>query len=283
MLSNQPSLTARGAAAHRAAHQTLEGGRVFTDPFACVILGEEPRAIAEREAAEPQRRPMRLFVTARTRFAEDALSVAVTARGVRQVIVLGAGLDTFALRNPHAHLGLRVFEVDHSATQAWKRERLAEAGLRIPDSLTFVSVDFEREKLSEALRAAGFCFEQPGFFLWLGVVPYLTRDAIFATLRFVAGLSNSEVAFDYSEPPDNYPPERRVFYDRAAKRVATLGEPWLSHFDPAELGDELERLGFGELEDLSLSEMVVRYFGEEENMGTRGGGGPHVIRARRMT
>src|ERR1700752_674340 len=116
MQSRPPSRTALGAAVHRAAHQTLEGGKIFADPLARTILGKEARTIIEEEAADPSRRPMRLFIATRSRFAEDCLSAAV-ARGVRQAVVLGAGLDPFSLRNPHARLGLHVFDVDHPAKQ----------------------------------------------------------------------------------------------------------------------------------------------------------------------
>jgi hypothetical protein len=130
MQAGEPSHTARGAAAYRAIHQTLEGGAIFSDPFASKILDDETRARLDETAADPSLRPMRLFIAARSRFSEDTLAAGV-ARGVRQVVVLGAGLDTFSLRNPYAGLGVRVFEVDYPATQQWKRERLNEAGLAI--------------------------------------------------------------------------------------------------------------------------------------------------------
>src|SRR5689334_22848638 len=138
METGQPSRTAYGAARHRAAHQILEGGRIFTDPLAVRILG----ASEEELRADAPRRAMRVFVAARSRFAEDALAAAV-GRGVEQVVVLGAGLDTFAYRNPHQ--AVRVVEVDHPDTQAWKRRRLAEAGIEVPGSVAYVGVDFERQ------------------------------------------------------------------------------------------------------------------------------------------
>jgi methyltransferase (TIGR00027 family) len=139
---------------------------------------------------------MRLFIAARSRFAEENLATAV-ARGVRQYVVLGAGLDTFAHRNPFTEQGLRVFEVDYPATQAWKQRRLADAGLISPASLTFAPVDFERQTLADGLAAAGFDAAAPAFFSWLGVAVYLTRTAIRETLAFIAGLrSGGEVVFD---------------------------------------------------------------------------------------
>src|SRR5205807_2417198 len=128
-------------------------------------------------AADPSLRPMRLFVAARSRYSEDALAACV-ARGVQQVVVLGAGLDTFSLRNPFAGQGVRVFEVDFPATQEWKRQQLKQAALAVPGWLTFAPVDFERQSVSDGLAQSGFRVDRPAFFQWLGVVPYLTRDAI---------------------------------------------------------------------------------------------------------
>src|SRR5262249_32483033 len=130
-------------------------------------------------------RALRLFLVARSRCAEDALAHAVAA-GVRKYVILGAGLDTFAYRNPYAAQALRVFEVDSPATQAWKRDLLRRTRIAEPASLTFVPVDFETQSLAEELRAAGFREAEPAFFSWLGVTMYLTRDAIFSTLSYVA-------------------------------------------------------------------------------------------------
>ena len=161
MNERQPSRTALGAAGYRAAHQQLEGGKVFSDPLACTILGDDADAIIAGLSADPAQQRTRIFMAARSRFAEDCLGAAVS-RGVRQAVVLGAGFDTFALRNPYSDLGLRVFEVDHAATQAWKRRRLSEVGLAIPASLTFAAIDFETDDLGRGLRDAGFDPDRPG-------------------------------------------------------------------------------------------------------------------------
>lgn len=276
MQAGQPSLTARGAAAHRASHQTLEDGAIFSDPFALKILDDETRKRMEETAAD---RPFRLFIAARSRFSEDTLAACVV-RGVRQVVVLGAGLDTFSLRNPHAGLGLRVFEVDYPATQGWKRERMAQAGLAVPASLTFAPVDFERQSLAEGLKSAGFQADRPAFFQWLGVVPYLTREAISTTLDFIAGVPESEVVFDYAEPFENYPAERRANVMAVAERAASRGEPWLSLFDPAEIGEMLSKKGFADVEDLGLAELTDRFYGSLRQ-GIVIGPGAHVVRAQR--
>jgi methyltransferase (TIGR00027 family) len=274
----EPSHTARGAAAYRAIHQTLEGGAIFSDPFAAKILDDETRTRLDEMAADASLRPMRLFIAARSRFSEGALAACV-ARGVRQVVVLGAGLDTFSLRNPHAGQGVRVFEVDYPATQGWKRERLNQAGLAIPALLTFAPVDFERQSLADGLMAAGFQADRPAFFQWLGVVPYLTREAISATLDFIASVPESEVVFDYAEPFENYPDDRRANVMAVAARAASLGEPWLSLFDPLELSKMLHNKGFGIVEDLGLAELTDRFYGALKQDIVIGPGG-HVVLAR---
>lgn len=265
METGQPSRTAYAAARYRAAHQILEGGQIFTDPLAVRVLG----APEEELRAGAPRRAMRVFVAARSRFAEDALAAAV-ARGVGQVVVLGAGLDTFAYRNPH--LGLRVFEVDHPDTQGWKRRRLAEAGIEVPGSLTYVGVDFERESLADRLRLTG-----PAFFMWLGVVPYLTRQGFDETLGFVAAAAGNEVVFDYAQPPERMPPERRAALEARAERVARVGEPWLTFFDPPEIAAQLRDLGFHEIEDLGPAAMAARFFGRAGLPPETPGG--HLLRA----
>jgi methyltransferase (TIGR00027 family) len=277
--TGQPSQTARGAAAYRAIHQTLEGGVIFSDPFAARILDDETRARLDETTADPSLRPWRLFIAARSRFSEDTLAACV-ARGVRQVVVLGAGLDTFSLRNPHAGQGVRVFEVDYPATQGWKRERLKQAGLEVPASLTFAPVDFERQSLADGMKAAGFQADRPAFFQWLGVVPYLTPEAVWLTLDFIAGVPESEVVFDYAEPFENYPDDRRADVMAVAARAASRGEPWLSLFDPAELSKMLRNKGFGIVEDLGLAEIADRFYGALKQ-GIVIGPGAHIVRAQK--
>ena len=279
MQTGRPSETARGAAAHRAVHQTLEGGAIFSDPFAIDILDDDTRARLAELADDPSQRPMRLFIAARSRFSEDTLAACVV-RGVRQIVVLGAGLDTFSLRNPHAGQGVRVFEVDYPATQRWKRARLKQAGLAVPASLTFAPVDFERQSLADGMKAAGFRADRPAFFQWLGVVPYLTREAVSATLDCIAGVPESEVVFDYGEPFENYPDDRRANVMAVAARAASLGEPWLSLFDPVELSEMLRDKGFGIVEDLGLAELTERFYGGLKQ-GIVIGPGAHVVRAQK--
>jgi len=267
MENGRASRTAWSAAQYRAAHQVVEGGRIFTDPLAMRILGAET---AVDDA--PGRRAMRLFVAARTAFAEEALARAV-ARGTRELVVLGAGLDTFAYRNPYPQL--RVFEVDHPDTQDWKRERLAEAAIAIPETLSYVPVNFETESLADRLTVA-----DRAFFLWLGVVPYLTRVGFDETLGFIAGVPKSEVVFDYAMSPSSMPPERRAALENRAARVASIGEPWQTYFGPAEIAAELASRGFGDLEDLGPAQLAERYFDRPGVPPETPGG--HVIRATRL-
>jgi methyltransferase (TIGR00027 family) len=278
--SGKPSRTARAAAVHRAAHQLLEQGRIFSDPLASRILGQDAETTA-REAEEHQSsRAMRFFIAARTRFTEDALAAAL-AGGVRQLVVLGAGLDTYAYRTPFTDR-LRIFEVDHPATQAWKRERLAHASIPIPPSLTFAPIDFERETLPEGLAAAGFDPVQQTFFTWLGVVPYLTEDAIWSTLGFIVSLPNrAHVVFDYSDPPHTLSPEARAYHDRRASRVQEIGESWVTFFEAEPLKTKLLALGYTEVEDLGPPQIAARYF--PNLAATRPEKGGHILHATRIS
>ena len=273
------SRTALRVAARRAAHQILDRPPVFEDPLALAIAGAEA---VEKAASETPSPSLRAFMAARSRFAEDELARAV-ARGVRQYVVLGAGLDTFAYRNPHAALGLRVFEVDHPATQEWKRARLLSAGIEIPAETVFVAVNFERQSLAGALPSAGFSAGQPAFFSWLGVVPYLTEAAFLATMSFIAGLPPaSGVVFDYAVERHALGPLEQLALDALASRVAAAGEPFHLFFDPAVLAAQLRQLGFRHLEDLDAAEINSRYFrNRADGLSVRGRAG-RLLSARKL-
>lgn len=276
MQEGQPSRTAWGAAVHRAAHQVLERGFIFTDPLAVRILGAGADEAIESARNNPWKARLRLFIAVRTRFAEDALSAAVQ-RGATQLVILGAGLDTYAYRTAFADR-LRIFEVDHPATQVWKRERMAEAGIRIPPHLTFAPVDFEKETLTDGLHAAGFDPMKQTFFTWLGVVPYLTEEAVFSTLSFVAGIrSGAHVVFDYANPPDPGRPEFAAAHDLLAARVAAVGEAFKSYFEADTVHAKLRSIGFREIEDLGPIAIRKRYFPKSEAVTSDCGG--HILRA----
>jgi methyltransferase (TIGR00027 family) len=277
MIPGEPSRTALAAATHRAAHQVLEGGRIFRDPLAVTILTTDAAAIAADASAHPERRQMRLFIAARHRIAEDAVAAAV-ATGLDQLVVLGAGLDTQAYRNPHG-AALTIYEVDHPATQAWKRARLSETGIAVPPWLRFVDIDFEAQSLLDRLRRAGFDQTRRSVFVWLGVVPYLTKTAIFATLAFVASLpAGAEIIFDYADPPSAWPDPLRPMLQARAAHAASLGEPWISHFEAAPLADRLRDLGFATIEDFGPADILRRFDpGGDAMLRDRGG---HILRAR---
>ncbi len=218
----------------------------------------------------------RLFTAARSRIAEDALSRAV-ARGVRQIVILGAGLDTFALRNPHG--GLEIYEVDHPATQEGKRERLAEAQIALPSWLIFVPVDFEQDDLEAKLAAAGFQQNSPAFFTWLGVVPYLTEDAIGRTLDYLSSIQNSEVVFDYTEPPEAFSEELRQIEKARAEQLEKMGERSATRFEPAGMAAILRAHGFCDLEDIDFQEIVSRLGSAVQGLAP-GHAGLHVVHAK---
>ncbi len=193
---------------------------------------------------------------------------------MRQYVILGAGLDTFAYRSPYPGSRLRVFEVDHPATQAWKRARLDASGIDVPDSLTFTPIDFERQALGDGLRGAGFKTDEPAFFSLLGVVIYLPKDAVMETLKFVASLpSGSEIVFDYAIPSSALRESERAAREVRASRVAAIGEPWITYFDPLSLARELRGLGFTHVEDVGPVEAF--------HHNLRIGGGARLIKAGR--
>jgi methyltransferase (TIGR00027 family) len=263
-MKDRPSATALRVAQRRAAHQVVDSPLVFEDPLALRILGEESAEAVRRQPDLRGQtrigRALRAFLAARSRFAEDALAAALE-RGVGQYVILGAGLDTSGFRDPVVSRGIRVFEVDHPATQGWKRGLLARAAIPVPDALSFVPLDFETQTLPEALRLGGFDAAQPAFLSWLGVVPYLRSESVTATLAFVASLpEKSTVVFDYGIPPSSLGFFERMAFAHLAGRVAAAGEPWRGFFEPATLRAQLRELGFREIEDLDPDAINERYF-----------------------
>jgi len=262
MIEARPSKTAYLVAMRRAAHQIFDNPKVLDDPLALVILGPgaEQRLRSESRFSNRMGRAVRAAIAARSRYAEDQLALAVE-RGTRQYVILGAGLDTFAYRNPFAGRGLRVFEVDFPATQEWKRQRLTSAGISAPDSLTFAPIDFERQTLAHGLRTAGFDTAKPAFFSWLGVTMYLARQTVLSTLRFIASRApGGGVAFDYMVPRETLNLTGRLVFNALSRRVAHAGEPFMTFFAPDELRSELTSMGFHSIENLDGAETNARYF-----------------------
>ena len=278
MKPDEPSRTALMIARQRAAHQVLDHGSILYDLFAMKILREDEKDALQFANKHPLASIGRLFTAARSRIAEDALSRAVE-RGIRQIVILGAGLDTFALRKPHGALEIRIYEVDHPATQAGKLQRLAEVQIALPPWLIFVPVDFERDDVGEKLAAAGFQQNSPAFFTWLGVVPYLTEDAIARTLDYISSIPNSEVVFDYMEPPEAFSAELRQIEKERAEQLEKLGERSASRFEPAGIATILRSHGFPDIEDIDFQQIASR-FGHAVQSLAPGHLGVHVVHAK---
>jgi methyltransferase (TIGR00027 family) len=277
MKPTDPSRTALMVARQRAAHQVLDHGSILYDPFAMKILHADENEVLQFANAHPSASLGRLFTTARSRISEDALSKAVET-GIRQIVILGAGLDTFALRNPHGASEIRIYEVDHPATQAWKRECLAEAQIALPPWLIFVPVDFERDDVGEKLVAGGFQQNSPAFFTWLGVVPYLTQDAIGRTLDYIASIQNSEMVFDYMAP-EAFSEELRQIEKERTEQLKKIGERSVCRFEPAGIAAILRSHGFYDIEDISFQEIATRFGGAVQGLAP-GHIGVHVVHAK---
>jgi len=255
-----PKPSAMLVATQRAAHQLLDRPLVLDDPVALAVLGAAG-AQAVRDDLDRFRHPasvgLRSAVVTRSRLADDVWAEAVE-RGVQQYVVLGAGLDTSAYRQPDAPG--RRFEVDLPATQQWKQARLREAGIAVPPSLRFVPVDFEHVGLAEGLARAGFDAGAPAFFSWLGVTMYLDEDAVIDTLRFIAGgAPGSAVLFEHAVPLPSLPPVMRVAMEQMTAQFAERGEPWKSFFEPADVPGMLGTLGFGGSTTWTPDELNRRY------------------------
>jgi len=223
--------------------------------------------------------PAIAIILARARYAEDTLIEAMR-NGVAQYVVIGAGLDTFALRRPDLRERLRVFEIDYPATQAFKRRRLQEAGIAVPPNLHFVPADLEREGIGESLSRMPYDRAKPAFFSWLGVTMYLTGDAIRKTFRSLrdCAAAGSELVFDYLDRSVFEPESRTPSRDRLFEYVRLRGEPFISGFDPFTLEAELAPLGFRLLEDLGREDQEERFFRNRTD-GLRPTGLTHIARA----
>ena len=264
MKQNNPSLTAYKVAMMRAAHQVFDNPKVFEDPMALSIIGTQGASdirSRSRKFKTKLQSYLRAIVVARSRFVEDELSVAIK-RGVRQYVILGAGLDTFAYRNPYSAKGLRVFEVDHPATQQWKRQQLNASEIRSPETLAFVPIDFKSQSLVGELLKAGFRTGEPSLFSWLGVTMYLIRDTMMATMEQISSSvpSGSEIVFDYVVPPSSQNFLRRLVFRLLSKKVGKAGESWKGFFDPISLVMDLKAIGFTQAEDIGPEKINALFF-----------------------
>ena len=264
MLDRKPSHTALAVARLRAAHQVLDGEpKILVDPVAIGLVprsGEDELRAKSKTFQTPHFRAIRATLVMRSRYVEDVLRE-VSASGMQQHVNLGAGLDTFAYRQPPWARALTLFEVDHPATQDWKRATLEQLGIPIPSNLRFCPVDFETSGLSEGLTVAGLDFQKPACFSWLGVTQYLTDAAMDSTLRFVRSMpSGSSIVFTFILPDSCLEPEDRKLCVAAADRASSRGEPFLTQLEPALLNDRLIKLGFARVIHLAAEEANRLYF-----------------------
>ena len=263
MIPRSPSKTAVTTAAARALHREEPPPWVLDDYLALGLAGDEGESITRRLRDDLSAEDLLTFsrwMCVRARLAEDVVERAV-ADGIRQYAILGAGLDSFAYRRPDLLMRLRVFEVDHPASQAWKRERLAELGVSLPTNLVFAPVDFESQTLRAGLLAAGFDFADGAVFSWIGVTMYLTLAAIEATLETVGGCPpGSRIVLTYNLPLSALEGQARAIGSSMSRSAGEVGEPWLSFFTPAEAEALLRRCGFGKVDHFGPTEAIRTYF-----------------------
>lgn len=267
------SRTAIATSLMRAAHTRLDPAPLIEDPWGDVLIPDA----AQSDEALLRSRAYPNVIT-RTRYAEDALRAAV-ARGIRQYVLIGAGFDSFALRRPPYAKDLQIFEIDFPATQALKRDRIKACDIALPDFVHFIAADLSEESVAAALAHSPFQADQLTFFSWLGVTMYLTRAANIATFKSIASCApaRSELVFTYfDERLFQAQPES---FRELEKRVAAMGEPFLSGFDPAALGADLAACGLELVEDLNGAAIAARY----DSAGKHGLGQPnssHIAHAR---
>ncbi|NMB89467.1 MAG: class I SAM-dependent methyltransferase [Chloroflexi bacterium] len=279
----QTGVTAMVTAFARAYHATHDTPKIFDDYLAPQWFSDAERAFLEQNMSamlatvDPQQAaactdPAQALAwvmqhvngpvtLCRSRYAEDCLEAAVRA-GVGQYVLLGAGLDSFAFRSPAWAAGLQIFEVDHPATQALKRQRLAGLGWPIPAGLHFIPLDFTRQSLEDGLKSGGYQESRPAFFSWLGVTYYLDTGVVLDTLEALARLASvgSQVVFDYQRP-EAFDPQHAGRQAQAMQRVvARSGEPMKTGFDPQALAGQLARLGLRLEDNLGPAEIEARYF-----------------------
>jgi methyltransferase (TIGR00027 family) len=264
MESRGPSRTAVLTATLRAAHYLFDGApKILTDPFARDFAGfasdEEVRKALDALALRDLSR-LRTAFAVRSRYAEDELSVAIQ-RGISQYIILGAGLDSFAYRRQDLMRVLHVYEVDHPATQSWKRARLRELGIKSPPTLRHVPIDFEQATLISGLAAGGVNRNAKAFFSWLGVTQYLPRDVVLNTLREIVSATapGTELVVQFIVPAATLSPEEGNLVTAAAAAVASMGEPWLSFFNPEDLETNMTEIGFEQIVHFGSEEATERY------------------------
>lgn len=271
MNHQQASRTALATAYLRAAHQLIDGKPLLLDdPLALQILGRDTAQLIEASKDQYQTRAtrgLRAHVLLRSRFAEDQLAKAVAERGVRQYILIGAGLDTFAWRQPPGMNLAKVVEVDHPDSQQAKIKRVADSNMAHPANLVFAGINFEQETLLQGLVRHGISTDVPTFFSWLGVTMYLTEPAIDATLDALASFpAGSEVVMTFLQPSHTLEGKAKEMAENLALQVAAAGEPFISFFTPEQIEAKLRGKGFATVQFMTPEDSVARYFGEVSSL-----------------
>jgi methyltransferase (TIGR00027 family) len=262
------SRTAIGVAVLRALHELYdEPPKILSDPIIPLLLGDEvlqPAKTSLEWRKDPLTSAIRSHVVLRSRYAEDCLHEAVDS-GVCQYVILGSGFDTFAYRQPAWAAPLRIFELDHPASQRAKVERLRLAGISIPTNVEFVSADFESAALPKVLSSSSLDLTAPAFFSCLGVLVYLPADSVNAIFRFTASFpKRSEIVFTFSQgdrSSDGQPNGAAILADRCA----AVGEPWRTYHDPDALHRELLEIGFSQVSFLSPQQARDLYYRGRDN------------------
>jgi len=264
----------------RAYHLKKESPVLFKDQYAIKLVGTFRRLLFSvpllrwliLNVVHRRLQYFRFQSLIRSRFTEDCLDESIQ-KNLDQVVILGAGLDSFALRRNDLSEKVNVFEVDHPATQHWKIKRLASQGIPIPKNLTFAGVDFNYERAGDALIRAGFMSGKKTFISWLGVTYYVEKSAVLATLGQLALLcsSGSEICFDYAIPRGSMDDKDLGHMEWIDKKVKRKGEPLISNFIPEELEQHVEALGFRVVEHLNAHQQRERFLADRtDGMDTHG-------------
>jgi methyltransferase (TIGR00027 family) len=275
MKGKHRSSTAEIVAALRAMHLLYDRPVVFNDPYALQLTSSSLRRVCRnrffqwllrRKFISTSKRLITAQVVARAKYVEEKLQQAVST-GIGQYVIISAGLDSFCVRRPDFSTGLRIYEIDHPATQQIKQERLLEILDSFPKGVEFLALDLEKRTIGDALSGSSFNKEESAFFSWLGTIPYLSEDAVFSVLRDLASYAarGSEIVFDYSIPIYRWAPNERQALERIARIITQRGEALKSFFEPNAFPDVLSRLGYHILEHLSPADVNKRYFSDRSD------------------
>ena len=270
MKYRQRTSTAEATAAMRAMHLLYHQPAVFNDPYALQLTSPALRRVCQnrffrwllrRKFISESLRPITAQVVSRAKYAEEKLERAVS-KGISQYVIISAGFDSFCLRRPDFSAGLKIYEIDHPATQDIKQKRLWEILDSSPERVEFLAADLEKQTIADALSNSSFLKDERAFFSWLGTVPYLSEDAVFNVLHDLASFAahGSEIVFDYSIPTYLWSPEERQALGRILRIIERWGEPLKSFFEPDAFPDEVSRLGYHIFENISPAELNEKYF-----------------------